>query len=300
MSLKYEVACYRANDLEIELRAEPSNETIWATQKQIGEMFGIEAHTVTFHIKNVFRQGELDEVSVTRRIRARGADGKVYNTLHYNLDVILAVGYKVNSAKAVLFRRWASKILGDYVLKGVAVNPAIFTPKDSEQLEEIASLLRDKDKAEAELSARDRAIIGGIHKNITTAAVREIKQEVKAGIAALRAVAEGFDTTRTPGVEYRPMIDVLIDHGVPKPGRGTLSRICSTHCKAFLSERGILGTMTRRSQDHRKVWLFHVEALTMWLRGGGISLIRPEPRNQTVLPFPTQRARRAKEAINLR
>lgn len=96
-------------------------DTLWATQKQIATIFGVENNTINEHIKNILSSNELDN-SVIRNFRITASDGKNYNVLHYNLDMIIAVGYRVNSAKATQFRIWATKILREYLIKGFVLN----------------------------------------------------------------------------------------------------------------------------------------------------------------------------------
>lgn len=96
-------------------------DTLWATQKQIATIFGVENNTINEHIKNILSSNELDN-SVIRNFRITASDGKNYNVLHYNLDMIIAVGYRVNSAKATQFRIWATKILREYLIKGFAMD----------------------------------------------------------------------------------------------------------------------------------------------------------------------------------
>jgi hypothetical protein len=106
----------------VEFQFDVSGETIWATQQQMADLFGVAANTVTEHLKNIFREGELDEQAVARKFRAPGKDGKSYNTLHYNLDAVIAVGYRVNSKRATQFRQWATSKLSAYVRDGFVLN----------------------------------------------------------------------------------------------------------------------------------------------------------------------------------
>ena len=95
------------------------------TQAQIAELFGTGRQTITKHLKNIFSSSELDENSVCSILELTASDGKVYKTKVYNLDAILSVGYRVNSKNATLFRRWANKVLKDYLLKGYSINQRI-------------------------------------------------------------------------------------------------------------------------------------------------------------------------------
>ena len=100
----------------IEMRYE--NENIWLTQKMMAELYDVDIRTINDHIQKVLNDGELSENSVIRKYRITASDGKNYNTLHYNLQMILAVGFKVQNSKAVQFRKWAGQIVKDYTIQG--------------------------------------------------------------------------------------------------------------------------------------------------------------------------------------
>ena len=99
-----------------------ADENIWLTQKMMGLLYGIETHTINYHLKKIFTDRELEENSVIRNFRITAADGKSYDTLHYNLSAIIAVGYKVNSERAVQFRKWATGIIEQFTIKGFAMD----------------------------------------------------------------------------------------------------------------------------------------------------------------------------------
>lgn len=98
------------------------DETFWLTQKAMAELFGCTADNISLHLKNIFADGELDKDAVTEKFSATAADGKNYLTQHYNLDAIIAVGYRVNSKKATRFRQWVTKTLKEYIQKGFVLN----------------------------------------------------------------------------------------------------------------------------------------------------------------------------------
>ncbi len=98
------------------------DETIWLTQKMMAELFDCTSDNISLHLKNIFSSDELDENSVTEKISATAADGKKYLTNFYNLDAIIAVGYRVNSRRATQFRIWATKVLRDYMIKGFVLD----------------------------------------------------------------------------------------------------------------------------------------------------------------------------------
>jgi len=119
---KGEIVIYQGETGEISLSADFYNDTIWATQAQIAELFGTKRQAITKHLKNIFESGELDENSVSSILELTAADGKKYNTKFYNLDTVLSVGYRVNSKNATAFRKWANKVLKDFLFKGAAIN----------------------------------------------------------------------------------------------------------------------------------------------------------------------------------
>lgn len=98
------------------------DENIWLTQKLIAELFGKSRNTITEHLKNIFKDEELEENSVCREFRHTGNDGKSYNTKYYNLDTIISVGYRVNSKKATQFRQWATRVLKEFAIKGFVLD----------------------------------------------------------------------------------------------------------------------------------------------------------------------------------
>ncbi len=109
-------------DSTIKLEVRLENDTVWLTQQQIADLFGVKQPAISKHLKNIFESGELIEASVHSILEYTAADGKSYKTKFYNLDAILSVGYRVNSKNATLFRQWANKVLKDYLMKGYAVS----------------------------------------------------------------------------------------------------------------------------------------------------------------------------------
>jgi len=99
-----------------------ADENIWLTQKMMGTLYHVETHTINYHLKKIFTDSELQEDSVIRNFRITASDGKNYTTKHYNLSAIIAVGYKVNSERAVQFRKWATGIIQEFTIKGFAMD----------------------------------------------------------------------------------------------------------------------------------------------------------------------------------
>jgi len=108
--------------IKIQVIIDDKNETIWASQKAIAEIFGVSKSTISEHLMNIFATNELDKISVVRKIRTTASDGKNYQVDHYNLDAIISVGYRVNSVQATSFRKWATSVLREYMIKGFALD----------------------------------------------------------------------------------------------------------------------------------------------------------------------------------
>ncbi len=116
------LAIYQTKSGSIELRQDFSRETFWASLDQISGLFGRDKSVISRHIKNIFKDGELKESSVVAKNATTARDGKVYEVFFYNLDMILSVGYRVNSKIATQFRIWATKILKQHITKGFTIN----------------------------------------------------------------------------------------------------------------------------------------------------------------------------------
>jgi len=110
-----------------------ADEDIWLTQKMMGALYAVKTHTINYHLKKIFADNELSEDSVIRKFRITAADAKSYQTAHYSLSAIIAVGYKVNSERAVQFRKWATTVVKEYTVKGFAM--------DDERLKEGGTVL---------------------------------------------------------------------------------------------------------------------------------------------------------------
>ncbi len=131
------------------------DETVWLTQEKIAHLFGVQRPAITKHLKNIFESGELQENSVSSILELTADDGKKYQTKFYNLDAIISVGYRVNSAQATHFRIWATQVLKEYIIKGFAMdderlkNPANIFGKD--YFEEQLARIRDIRSSERRL-----------------------------------------------------------------------------------------------------------------------------------------------------
>jgi Virulence protein RhuM family len=98
------------------------HETIWLSQKMIATLFGCSTDNISLHLKNIFKEGELVEKPVSEEFSVTAGDGKNYKTRHYNLDAIIACGYRVNSARATQFRQWATSVLRDFAIRGYVLD----------------------------------------------------------------------------------------------------------------------------------------------------------------------------------
>ncbi len=117
-----DIIIYTDQNQNIKLDVIIKDETLWATQKQMAELFEVKVPAVSKHLKNIFESGELDENSVVSILEITANDGKKYKTSLYNLDAIIAVGYKVNSLKATKFRIWATGVLKEFIIKGFVLD----------------------------------------------------------------------------------------------------------------------------------------------------------------------------------
>ena len=123
---KPQIAIYQVLGDEQKIRVRIEDENVWLTQKLIAELFDVSIPTVNEHLKNIFESGELDENSVIRNFRITATDDKDYDAKHYNLDTILAVGYRVRSDRGTQFRKWATERLREYLIKGFTLDDERF------------------------------------------------------------------------------------------------------------------------------------------------------------------------------
>ena len=143
-----EILLYKTDNAEVKVEILLQNENLWLTQAKMADLFDVQKAAISKHLKNIFAEGELQESSVVSKMETTAADGKNYNTNIYNLDAIIAVGYRINSKKATMFRIWATQVLKEYIVKGFAMNderlknPINFFGKDyfEEQLERIREI----------------------------------------------------------------------------------------------------------------------------------------------------------------
>ena len=143
-----EILFYKTENGEMRVEILLFQENLWLTQAKMAELFEVQKAAISKHLKNIFESGELSEDSVVSKMETTAADGKRYQTNYYNLDAIIAVGYRVNSKKATMFRIWANKVLKEFIIKGYVMDdarlrePENFFGKDyfEEQLERIRDI----------------------------------------------------------------------------------------------------------------------------------------------------------------
>jgi hypothetical protein len=122
MGENHQFLLYKSANSQVKLDVFLQDETVWLTQDKIAVLFGVQRPAITKHLKNIFESGELEEISVSSILELTAKDGKQYSTKIYNLDAILSIGYRVNSIQATQFRKWASTVLKEYIIKGFAMD----------------------------------------------------------------------------------------------------------------------------------------------------------------------------------
>ena len=149
------IEIYRSQDGSVQLNVKLENETVWLTQSQMAELFGVDRTSIVRHIRNIYKSEELEEFSTCAKnaqVRIEGQRQIVREIPYYNLDMIISVGYRVNSKNATSFRRWATSVLKQYLIKGYAINQQIKLDRYNE-LKDVVRLM-------------SRAV--GLHDKVTT------------------------------------------------------------------------------------------------------------------------------------
>ncbi|MCR1815357.1 virulence RhuM family protein [Aliarcobacter butzleri] len=151
--LNNQIVIYEDINGDIKLDVSLENDTLWLSQKQLEVLFDRDKSVISRHIKNIFKENELDKNAVVAKNATTATDGKVYQVEYYNLDMIISLGYRVNSKRATSFRVWATKILKDYLINGYSINNKRLQQKGLKELNETISLLKDTiSKTQLELS----------------------------------------------------------------------------------------------------------------------------------------------------
>lgn len=136
------IVIYTAQDGHVELDVSLSDETIWLSQQQMADLFGTKRPAITKHLRNIFNSNELDENSVCSILERTAKDGKKYNTKFYNLDVIVSVGYRVNSHQATQFRIWATEVLKEHLVRGYTTYDNRLSERGVKELQQTVELLQ--------------------------------------------------------------------------------------------------------------------------------------------------------------
>jgi hypothetical protein len=153
--IEMELVHFREGAQDIQFNIDVTSETVWATQQQISELFGVDRTAIAKHLQNIFSDKELAEISVCAKIAQTAADGKTYQVQHYNLDAILSVGYRVSSAKATRFRQWANQTLRAYIVDGYVLNESRLRD-DPAALRKLAAKIRELRSEEKTVYAQVR------------------------------------------------------------------------------------------------------------------------------------------------
>ena len=127
-----EIIIYKTKDKKTQIEVKFENESVWLTQQQMAELFGQTKQNISLHVNNCFKEKELRSVSVVKEYLTTASDGKRYKTKHYNLDVIISVGYRVKSIRGTQFRQWATERLKNYLIDGIAINEKRLEQKNKE------------------------------------------------------------------------------------------------------------------------------------------------------------------------
>ena len=138
------ILIYVSKDGNVKVDVNLQNEDIWMSQDVMANLYGTTKNNISMHLKNIFEEGELEKNSVVKKILTTAKDRKRYNVIHYNLDAIIAVGYRINSKKATEFRIWATKILKEYLIKGFILNDErLKNNGESTYFEELLARIRE-------------------------------------------------------------------------------------------------------------------------------------------------------------
>ena len=155
-----EIVIYRGEDGQNRIQVRVEAETVWLTQKLMAELFQKDVRTINEHIRNIFAEGELGAESVIRKFRITATDGKTYETQHYNLEMVIAVGYRVKSPRGTQFRQWATERLREYLVKGFTMDDERLKGRDqlADYFDELLARIREIRASEARVYQRIREI----------------------------------------------------------------------------------------------------------------------------------------------
>jgi len=159
-----EIVVYEAPDGSAQVDVRLERETVWLSQEQMAELFGRERSVVTKHIRNVFKEGELEPKVVRAKFAHTAADGKTYQVDHFNLDVIISVGYRVKSLRGTQFRIWATRTLRDQLLRGYTLNERRLAKRGLGEIEQAVGLLARTLTAHALVTDEGQALLDVVQR----------------------------------------------------------------------------------------------------------------------------------------
>jgi prophage maintenance system killer protein len=214
-----EVVVYEAPDGEVRVEVRLERETVWLSLNQMVELFGRERSVITKHVRNVFREGELESEAVCAKFAHTASDGKTYQVDHYNLDVVISVGYRVKSSRGTQFRIWATRTLRDHLLRGYTLNERRLREKGLAEIEQAVSLLARTLIAHALVTDEGRAVLEVVQRYTRTWRWLLQYDESRLPEAPLQPVALKAGLTLA---EARAVITRLRDHLAARGETGSL------------------------------------------------------------------------------
>ncbi len=153
-----EVIIYQEAGQAVDVRLDATHDTVWLRQEQMSELFGRECSVITKHLRNIFKEGELDENSVCANFSHTAEDQKTYQVKHYSLDVIVSVGYRVKSVQGTRFRQWATRVLREHLPQGWTLNQQRFEA-NARELEAALSLVQKAAQSPELLADTGRGLV---------------------------------------------------------------------------------------------------------------------------------------------
>lgn len=248
------IARFKPDDAtEIDFSVDFGTDTVWATQAQIADLFGVTKQNVSTHLRNLFAEGELDEDSVVKETLTTAADGKGYKTSIYNLDAILAVGYRVSGKKATAFRKWASTVLKGYIEDGYALNGKRLDT-DPAALLKLAQTVRSIRTSEKNLYSQ----------------VRETFKECAIDYDSSSKLARTFFATSQDVFHYaaseKTAIEIIMaraDASKPNMGMTTVGNKMPTSADVTVAKNYCTEAELRKMELIGEAWLLYAEGMAM-------------------------------------
>ncbi|MGV1099706.1 RhuM family protein [Thiovibrio sp. JS02] len=194
-----EIILYQSEDGTSALDVHLKDETVWLSRQQMAELFGRDYKTVSKHINNVFNDGELRKKSVVANFATTGSDGKIYQVEYYNLDVVISVGYRVNSKRGTRFRIWATQVLKDHLVRGYTLNRQRLAEKGVAELKQAMALLATTLESHELVSDEGRAVLEVVSRYARTWRLLLEYDEERLSVPAARQGVKpglGLDETR--------------------------------------------------------------------------------------------------------